>query len=291
MVNLPSPIEELHHPILEENRITLYVKRDDLIHPQIMGNKWRKLKFNLVEAKSQNKESLLTLGGAFSNHIYATAAAGELLGLKTIGIIRGDELSASSNTTLKFAASKGMELKFMSREMYRGLREDPTELYKRYPDSYFLPEGGTNQHAIQGCTEMVAEIEVDFDLIALPIGTGGTFCGVLAGVTPSQHVLGISSLKGDFIKQEIKGLMNKFQIDNPNFQINCNYHFGGYAKTARPLIDFIDWFKETFGIELDPIYTGKTFFAVWDMIKSQKFEENLRIVLLHTGGLRPVEGL
>ena len=290
MANLPSPIEELQHPLLTEKKIQLFVKRDDLIHPDIMGNKWRKLKYNIEEVKKQGKNGLVTMGGAYSNHIYATAAAGEVFGLQTFGIIRGDELNNKSNPTLRFASEKSMQLRFVDRKTFREIREHPELLSQEFADWYFLPEGGTNELAVKGCSELPNEIKMDYSLIVLPIGTGGTFCGVLNGVSDHQTVLGISSLKGDFVKREVKELINQFGIDKSNYEVNTEYHFGGYGKTKRELIDFINWFKEFFGVPLDPIYTGKTFFAVWDMIKTDKFEENLRIVLLHTGGLQGISG-
>ncbi len=289
-MKLPSPIQELEHPILAEKEVRLFVKRDDLIHKEMMGNKWRKLKYNLEEAKNQGCSSILTFGGAFSNHIYATAAAGAEFGFNTIGIIRGEELHTNSNPTLRFAASKGMDLRFVDRKTFSNLREDPIRLKRTEINSYILPEGGTNEFAVKGCKELIKEINIDFDLIALPIGTGGTFCGVLDGVQEWQTVIGISCLKGSFIKQELEKLTSDFAIDNSNYQINTDYHFGGYGKTTGELVDFINWFKEVFAISLDPIYTGKCFFAVWNMIINDKFEKNLKIILLHTGGLQGILG-
>lgn len=291
MVKLPSPTQELIHPILDEKGIQLFVKRDDLVHEEIMGNKWRKLKYNLEEATTLQKKSILTFGGAFSNHIYATAAAGLEFGFKTIGIIRGDELHSESNETLRFASDKGMELHFVDRATYRRYRENHESIASSYPDSYILPEGGTNELAIKGCKEIVREIPTDFDIIALPVGTGGTFSGVLAGVNSRQHVVGVSSLKGVFMENEVRRLLTRYQINNPNYQLETGFHFGGYGKTTGQLIDFINWFKEEFSISLDPIYTGKCFFAVWDMINNDKFEKNIKIVLLHTGGLQGILGI
>lgn len=287
---LPSPIQEIHDPLLANRSIRLFVKRDDLIHPYIMGNKWRKLKFNIEQMRREEKDTIVTMGGAFSNHIYATAAAGKENGIHTIGIIRGEELNEESNSTLRFASSNGMQLSFESREMYGQFRENPDTLKHRYPKAYFLPEGGTNHLAVQGCTEIVEEIDFDFNVIVTPIGTGGTFCGILKGLKSNQHVLGVSSLKGDFIKNEIKNHLKEFDISNDNYTVNTNYHFGGYGKIKPELIDFINSFKEKFNVPLDPIYTGKSFFGVWDMIENDKFEENLRIILLHTGGLQGISG-
>ena len=267
----------------------MYIKRDDLTHPEIMGNKWRKLKYNLEEAKNQGKTTLITMGGAFSNHIAATAAAAHEFGFGSIGIIRGDELNEKSNATLEYANRKGMKLKFVDRTEFRKMREDPS-LIQKPDDCYFLPEGGTNQLAIRGCKEITSEIKIGFDLIACPIGTGGTFCGILDSLSNNQRVLGVSSLKGNFIDAEIKTMCKTYEIDKDNYDLSKQYHFGGYGKTTTELIDFINWFKENFNVQLDPIYTGKCFFGVWDMVKKNKFEENLRIILLHTGGLQGIGG-
>ena len=290
MISLPTPVQSLRHPLLEERGIQLMVKRDDLVHPEIMGNKWRKLKYNIQEAKKRGSRGIITLGGAFSNHIAATAAAAFENGLDAIGIIRGDELHERSNPTLQFASDKQMQLKFVSREAYRSYRTDPATLATTYTDYYFLPEGGTNQLAVKGCAEIIQEIAVEFDVIVSPIGSGGTLCGLISALGDTQKALGISSLKGSFIHNEVKRLLGNYAIDSNKYEIQDQYHFGGYAKTTPELIDFINWFKEYFKVPLDPIYTGKSFFAVWDMIKNFKFEKNLRIILLHTGGLQAIEG-
>lgn len=255
-----------------------------------MGNKWRKLHLNLEKARKEGFKSLVTLGGAFSNHIAATAAAAKEYGFDSIGIIRGEELTVQSNDTLRMAAAKGMQLRFVTREAFKNLRDHPEEVKKSYPSCYFLPEGGTNQLAIMGCQTIVPEIKEEFDLIVAPIGTGGTFCGVTSSLQPKQKAIGISTLKGEFMHKEIKDMMATYQINHPNYEVITSYHFGGYGKTTPELVDFINWFKEYFDIQLDPIYTGKSFFAVWDMIKTDKFVKNLKIVLLHTGGLQGISG-
>lgn len=290
MVSLPTPLLSISHPLLEEKGIKLWIKRDDLIHSEIMGNKWRKLKYNLMAIKSRGMNSIITMGGAYSNHIAATAAAAEENKLSAIGIIRGEELNKNSNTTLQRAASKGMQFEFVDRETFRSWRDQPEQLIKIFPEHYFLPEGGTNELAIKGCEEILPEIDVDFNVLVAPIGTGGTFAGILKSAHDQQKILGISSLKGDFIHQEIQNLLLKHKIIRTNYRIIDNYHFGGYGKSNDELIDFINWFKENFDVPLDPIYTGKAFFAVWDMIKNDKFEKNLKIVILHTGGLQGIEG-
>jgi len=290
MIRVPTPLQQLHHPLIAEKGLTIYVKRDDLTHHEVMGNKWRKLKYNLEEARKQGKRQLLTFGGAYSNHIAATAAAAKLFGFESMGIIRGDELDSQSNPTLRLASENGMKLSFVSRSEFRNLRQSPNELIESKDDVYVLPEGGTNELAIKGCTEIVAEIREDFDLIICPIGTGGTFCGIAKTLKPNQALLGFSALKGYFIKGEVDSLLKKYGIKHKNYVLDTNYHFGGYGKSTSELSDFIRWFEENFRILLDPIYTGKTFFGVWDMVKKNKFEKNLRIVLLHTGGLQGIEG-
>lgn len=290
MVSLPTPLQEITHPLLKEKAVQVYLKRDDLVHPEIMGNKWRKLKYNLAAIKECNLKAIVTMGGAFSNHIAATAAAAQLDGLSSVGIIRGDELNQSSNITLELASERGMLLEFVDRSTFREWRENPNLIKERFPDHYFLPEGGTNELAIKGCEEIIDEIKVDFDLLVTPIGTGGTFAGLLKSTKMHQKIIGVSSLKGQFIHEELENLLLKHQINRKNYQLLDNYHFGGYGKTTPELIDFINWFKENFDVSLDPSYTGKAFFAVWDMIKRNKFENNLKIVILHTGGLQGIDG-
>ncbi|SNS41762.1 1-aminocyclopropane-1-carboxylate deaminase/D-cysteine desulfhydrase, PLP-dependent ACC family [Ekhidna lutea] len=289
MVNLPTPLQEINHPLLDEKKVQLFVKRDDLIHPEIMGNKWRKLKYNLAAMQKTGIKSLVTMGGAYSNHIAATAAMAYENKLEAIGIIRGDELTKDSNPTLSKAHEKGMVLKFVDRTIYRQYRDNPHLVQNEYPTHYFLPEGGTNDDAIRGTGQIIPEIKESFDIIVTPVGTGGTFAGLLASCSSKQKVIGVSTLKGKFIHDEMGSLLNTHQISGP-YEIIDNYHFGGYGKVNSVLIDFINWFKENFNIPLDPIYTGKSFFTVWDMIKTDKFEKNLKIVLLHTGGLQGIEG-
>ncbi len=290
MIKVPTPLQKLSHPLLTQKKIELYVKRDDLTDPDIMGNKWRKLKYNLEEAKKLGCDQLITMGGAYSNHIAATAAAASAFGFSSLGIIRGEELGPSDNPTLQFAQTKGMIFDFVDREFYRTLRKNPSNYLQDFKNAYFLPEGGTNELAIKGCKEIIPEIDIDFDWIVCPIGTGGTLCGLIDALELQQKALGISALIGDFIIKEVENLLDKYRLKKKNYEFNLTYHFGGYGKTNQDLIDFINFFKETFHIQLDPVYTGKSFFSVWDMIKRDKFEENLRIVLLHTGGLQGIEG-
>ncbi|MEO1253567.1 MAG: pyridoxal-phosphate dependent enzyme [Bacteroidota bacterium] len=290
MVSLPTPIQKITHPLLKEKNIHVWVKRDDLIHEEIMGNKWRKLKYNLNQMRVNGQDKLVTMGGAFSNHIAATAAASKEFKFEAVGLIRGEELNENSNPTLKKATQSGMSFQFLDRVTFKNLRENPEKVKEQFPNHYFLPEGGTNKLAIKGCEEVLSEIDFDFDLLVTPIGTGGTFCGLLSGLEASKHLIGVSTLKGSFIYNEMEEMLKTYKISKKNYSILEHYHFGGYGKFTSKLIDFINWFKENFEIQLEPIYTGKSFFAVWDMIKNNKFEKNIKIVLLHTGGIQGISG-
>ncbi|MER2999410.1 1-aminocyclopropane-1-carboxylate deaminase/D-cysteine desulfhydrase [Pontibacter populi] len=286
---MQAPLQQLQHPLLQEHKLILWVKREDLLHPHISGNKWRKLKYNLQEAKVQGKETLLTFGGAYSNHIAATAAAGAEFGFKTIGIIRGEE-HLPLNPTLQFATEQGMELHYISRELYRHKNEPYflAELAVNYNQPYLVSEGGTNQLAVKGCTEIIDDIDVDFDVICCASGTGGTIAGLIAGLAGEKQVLGFPALKGgDFLKDEIDQLVYNYSGENySNWQLITDYHFGGYAKVKPELLEFIHQFQEQHHIPLEPVYTGKMFYGLFDLIAKGYFAKGTRIVAVHTGGLQ-----
>lgn len=284
----PIVNQTLDHPLLEEKGVELAIKRLDLIHPLISGNKFFKLKYNLEEAVNKGYKSILTFGGAYSNHIQASAAATKLFGLNSIGLIRGEE-TLPLNPTLDFAQSQGMKIEYVNRADYRRKNETEflDELKKKYPNCFIIPEGGTNSLAIQGTAEILEDGDKDYSDIILSIGTGGTFTGILKSLQPNQKALGISSLKGSFINKEISELLKKNQIlANGEWEINTAYHFGGYAKYNQVLIDFIWEFYESFGIVLDPIYTGKMMFGIWDLIKKDQFLKGSKVLAIHTGGLQ-----
>ncbi len=287
---LPSPIQEIHDPLFERKGLQVFVKREDLIHPVIMGNKWRKLKYNLEKARHQGCSGIVTMGGAFSNHILATAAAASENNLSSTGIIRGEELNPDSNPTLKNAAAFGMQFDFISRERYKCIREHPEQVKEMHPEAYFLPEGGTNDLAIRGCSELIEEIDMDFDFICTPVGTGGTFAGIVKALDPQRHAIGVSALKGGFIHENIRELFSEQQVSKENYILLDQYHFGGYAKSTDELIDFILDFKGKYGVLLDPVYTGKLFYGVIDLIRKDFFKFNHRIILIHTGGIQGIEG-
>ncbi|SFE21299.1 1-aminocyclopropane-1-carboxylate deaminase/D-cysteine desulfhydrase [Flavobacterium xueshanense] len=272
------------------NSISVQIKREDLIHPFVSGNKFRKLKYNLLQAKAENQETLLTFGGAFSNHIAAVAFAGNEKGFKTIGIIRGDELASkvSENPTLLFAQNCGMQLEFISREDYR-LKSEVSfleNLKQKFGGFYHIPEGGTNDLAIKGCEEILTSEDADFDYICCSVGTGGTISGIINSVLPHQKVLGFPALKGDFLKEEIRNF-----VQNDNWELLTDYHFGGYAKVNAELTVFINHFYLENQIPLDPIYTGKMVFGVIDLIKKNYFPAKSKILLIHTGGIQGIQGM
>ncbi|WBL25150.1 1-aminocyclopropane-1-carboxylate deaminase/D-cysteine desulfhydrase [Zunongwangia sp. HGR-M22] len=278
----------------EDKNIEVWLKREDLLHPEVSGNKFRKLKYNVLEAKRLQKKRILTFGGAFSNHIAATAAAGRIHNIPTIGVIRGEELrkdlqkTLKSNPTLKFASQNGMQFHFIAREDFRR-KNDPDfieSLYAEFGDFYLVPEGGTNKFAIQGCEEILSEEDKNFDFICVAAGTGGTASGLINASAENQNVLAFSALKGDFLKYEIGRFSNK-----KNWTLVSDEYFGGYAKINEELVSFINEFKTEFAIQLDPIYTGKMMFSVFEMIKKNRVPENSRILAVHTGGLQGIAGM
>ena len=275
------------------NAISVTIKREDLIHPFVSGNKFRKLKYNLLQAKEENQETLLTFGGAYSNHIAAVAFAGKENGFKTIGIIRGDELrdKIATNPTLQFAQDCGMQFEFISREEYRLKNEIPflENLKQQHGDFFLIPEGGTNELAIKGCQEILTKEDAQFNYICCAVGTGGTISGIINSVLPHQKVLGFPALKGDFLKDEIRSFVNN-DCDE-NWELITEYHFGGYGKVNQDLISFINQFFKNNNIPLDPIYTGKMVFGVIDMIDTNYFPSESKILLIHTGGIQGIEGM
>ncbi len=282
--------QKISLPLLEKKKVELYIKREDLIHPQISGNKYRKLKYNLLKAKELKYDTILTFGGAYSNHIAATAYAGMINGMKTLGVIRGDELAGSwsSNPTLSAAHKHGMKFKFVSRADYR--KKEITgfldNLKVEFGNFYMVPEGGTNKLAVMGCKEILAPIDSEFDVICCSVGTGGTLAGIINSATPNQHVLGFPALKGDFLKKDIC----KF-VENGNWELCTDYHFGGYARVNESLISFINEVNQNVGIPLDPVYTGKMIYGLLDMIANDYFKPWTKILAIHTGGLQGIAGM
>jgi len=275
---------------LKNPNVELFIKREDLIHPLISGNKFRKLKYNLIQAKKESKSTLLTFGGAFSNNILAVASAGFENNFKTIGVIRGEELieKINENPTLKKAQELGMIFKFVSRENYRNKTNQTfiNSLIEEFGDFYLLPEGGTNELAIKGCEEILTKEDEFFTHICCSIGTGGTISGIINSSFNGQQIVGFPSLKGDFISNEISNFAKK-----SNWNVISEYHFGGYGKISDELIRFINEFNLINNIPLDPIYTGKMMFGIEDLIKKNYFPKGSKILAIHTGGLQGIAGM
>ncbi|PHQ28311.1 1-aminocyclopropane-1-carboxylate deaminase/D-cysteine desulfhydrase [Leeuwenhoekiella nanhaiensis] len=289
-----TPVNSISSTVYGDKHIKVDLKREDLIDAEVSGNKFRKLKYNMLQALEEGHYSILTYGGAFSNHIAAVAKAGKLFGLETIGVIRGEELGKNlditlqKNFTLRFAYECGMQFEFVTRTAYR---EKNTESFReslktKYGTFYEIPEGGTNELAIKGCHEILGATTVDYDYIACAVGTGGTIAGIIEASLPHQKVLGFPALKGDFLEDEIKKYTSK-----TNWELIPDYHFGGYAKTSEELIRFINRFKKEQNIQLDPVYTGKMMYGLTDLIRNGYFSKNTRIFAVHTGGLQGIPGM
>lgn len=293
-INENTPLEEVKDPLLNERKISLLIKREDLNHRDLSGNKWHKLKYNLQEARKQGKNTLLTFGGAYSNHIYATAAAGKIFNLKTIGIIRGEE-HLPLNPTLSFAKDNGMKLYYLDRTSYRQKNspEIINQLQEKFGDFYLLPEGGTNEFAVKGCSEIIGKINIDFDYVCCPCGTGGTLAGLILGLNGKNFALGFAVLKGAlFLKENVHLLLQNSNNNSlQNWDINLDYHFGGYAKMDSDLLDFVKRFTSLTKIPLEPIYTGKMLFGIYDLAVKGFFKEGSQIIVVHTGGLQGLKGL
>lgn len=281
----PAPVERIHHSTIDDCGVELFIKREDLLHPIISGNKWRKLKYILQHALSLETKHLISMGGPWSNHLHALAFVGQQLNIKTTGIIRGEE-PENKSTTLQDMQSWGMELVYVSRSEFRELREfqaydsQPAQKYA----GYWIPEGGASPLALQGVAEILDELGDDsFDTIALACGTGTTLAG-LASHQYQKQLLGFAALKGAaFLNDDVSKLVS---TEHNNWSINLDYHFGGFAKTEQRLLDFMDEFEKQTAIQLDPIYTGKMMFGLFELIQEDKFAPDHKILAIHTGGLQ-----
>ena len=283
-----SPIEEIRHPFFEQKQVRVFVKRDDLIHPFISGNKWRKLKYLLHRASSEGKTHLVTFGGAFSNHLLATACAAAKFGLKSTGIVRGELVD---NDVLMFCKLFGMHLIFVTREDYRDKKALFENYFGKNSQAFFINEGGASIEATAGCAELIDELENEYDHIFCASGTGTTVAGIIKGVEKHQLQTKIHSVPvlkgGEFIRDEILSYFDH----SPAFELHLDYHFGGYAKTKPELIQYIRSFISQTGIVIDPIYTAKLFYAIHDLIQQDYFKTSSNILAIHTGGLFGLLGM
>ena len=300
--HIPSPLQKVALKELEAKNIDLYIKRDDMIHPDVSGNKWRKLKFNIQQARFKGRNKIITFGGAHSNHIAATAKAAEIYGLESIGIIRGEDADFN-NKTLSFARSCGMKLIAVSRSEYRNSDtwDYKESLKQKFGNFYLIPQGGANFYGVNGCIEIMSEIEGELnpDALFVPCGTATTLSGMILGNKNQRKIFGVSALKGgDFLMDDVrKNLMSVYSDKETvnyslrNVSLLTDYHFGGFAKVNRELIAFIRNFYEQTGIKLDPIYTSKTVFAMLEKVRAKHNKMPEKWVLIHTGGLQGIAAM
>lgn len=281
-----SPVQPIVHPLFDEKQLQVFIKRDDMIHPVISGNKWRKLKYTLAAAHNAGKTHLVTFGGAYSNHLMATAAVAAKFGFKSTGFVRGEEVS---NDTLFLCKLHGMHLIFVDRESYRDKLALFNSHFGNNSSAYFINEGGASAEAAQGCSELITELPRVYDHLFCACGTGTTVAGILNGL---QHlptlVHAIPVLKnGEVIAEEVK----QYALHNPTYELHTQYHFGGYAKTTPELINFIKDFVAATGIIIEPVYTGKMMYALFDLARKGYFKPGSSILAIHTGGLFGLLGL
>lgn len=300
--HIPSPLQRVNHSALEENDIELYIKRDDLIHAEVSGNKWRKLRLNFEQARFKGKKTVLTFGGAHSNHIAATAKAAQIFGMNSIGIIRGEEADMH-NPTLSFSRNCGMQLVPISRAEYRNIdsRDYKESLKSMFGDFYLIPQGGANFYGVQGSIDVIKEINTELkpDAIFVASGTGTTLSGILLGNQYGTKIKSVSALKGgDFLLEEArKNLMEVYQDEETtgavleNLSLLTDYHFGGFARVKPELVQFMREFYRHTGIVLDPIYTAKAAFALLDKALTKHNKNPEKWVLIHTGGLQGIPAM
>ena len=290
-----STLQPISHPMFTRHKISVQVKRDDQIDKVISGNKWRKLKYNLLHAKAINAKGIITFGGSFSNHIHACALACKQQQLSAIGIIRGEE-DNQDNYTLAWAKHWGMQLSFVNRKTYR-LRNEKSylqHLQQQYPDYLIVPEGGSNALALIGMAEVIDELnqQSEFDTLLSPVGSGGTLAGLISADKNQHKILGISVLKQDgYLVKQVNDLLPEHAKAHTNWQLMSQYHGGGYAKFSAQDAQRIRSFSAVVGIDFEPVYSGKMILALLDLMSTGYFPAHHRIVLLHTGGLQGLAGM
>lgn len=283
-----SPVHQIQHPLFDEKGLQIFIKRDDLIHPVISGNKWRKLKYTLLKARAEGKTYLVTFGGAYSNHLMATAAAAARFGFKATGFVRGEEVD---NDTLFMCRLHGMELLFADRDSYRDKPALFHQYYGNNSDTFFIDEGGASAEAALGCSELVDELTETYDHVFCACGTGTTAAGIINGLhrraLPSTfHAVPVLK-NGDFMADEI----GKYLNHTANYELHTGYHFGGYGKTTPKLIDFVKQFVAHTGILIEPIYTGKMLYALYDLAREDHFAPGSKILAIHSGGIWGLLGM
>ena len=294
-LNLPSPVTQIHNELLDSKQVELFIKRDELIHPVIQGNKWRKLKYNLIQAEKDKQHTLLSFGGAYSNHLHALAAAAKQLKLKTIGIIRG-EAPKKLNPCLQDLLDWGMQLKFITRKQYKQKNDLDfiQQLHREFGEFYLIPEGGNNNAGKKGCGELLDELDTQYNVICCEVGSGTMLSSLIEhNKSAAIQYLGFAVMKNPQLDQDIKDSLNLSAIDTgipTNWTINHDYHFGGFAKTSPELNQFIENFKEDYAIQLEPVYSGKMLWGILELVKQNYFPPASKVLAIHGGGLQGLRG-
>ncbi len=285
-LKIHSPVEQLFDPLFVDKKVEVFVKRDDLIHPFISGNKWRKLKYLLTDAAEKRRHHLITFGGAYSNHLLATACAAAKFGFESTGFVRGERVE---NEVLMLCQLFGMKLIFTERSAYRNKIELFKQNFEKDSRAYFIDEGGAGELGVKGCAELIEELPISYDHLFCAAGTGTTAAGIIRGVEVNQlnslvHIVPV--LKGgEFLRQEILGYSAR------PFEFHSDFHFGGYAKINEELIKFIKTFCASTGLLIEPVYTGKMFFALYELIRQGNFSAGSKILAIHSGGLTGILGM
>lgn len=290
-LHLPSPLQSFSFGQYPDTKIL--IKRDDLIHPLVSGNKWRKLKYNIKFAQDHGFEGILSFGGAFSNHLYALAAASKLAGIRCKAMVRGDGFD-KRNHTLKFLKDQGVDISFVDRSSYRKKTEKDflASLQKQYPDFYIVPEGGSNQLAIQGVTELMDEVYVNNDLgrllVICGVGSGSTITGIVKGLKEGDRALGVLAVNDNSLPGKIKAELT--ELENQQLSLDLGAHLGGFGKTNDALIKFINDFYSVTKIPLEPLYTGKVLYRLHALLEEERLTSFDNILVIHTGGLQGNKG-
>jgi len=288
------PLEVFQHPLLTQNNISLHIKRDDLLHPVVSGNKLYKLMLNLEQFKHQHKKTLITFGGAYSNHLHATAFMGKKLGIQTVAIVRGEQL-VPLNPTLKDCTDWGMIIEPVSRGLYRQKQQAPEiqSIIDKYSSPYVVPEGGANRLGVLGAAKMLDGVnQKKLDVVVVACGTGVTMAGIISACEPHVRVVGFPALKAEkWMKDEVQGWLDAVACESHNWALQHNHHFGGYGKTKPELLEFMADMEANYNLLLDPIYTGKAFYGLLRMIESGEIAKGSKVLFVHSGGLQGRRGL
>jgi 1-aminocyclopropane-1-carboxylate deaminase len=288
------PLEPFNHPLLLKHNVSVNIKRDDLLHDVVSGNKLYKLMFNLEQFKRSRKKTLITFGGAYSNHLHATAFMGKESKFQTVAIVRGEQL-LPLNPTLKDCTDWGMILEPVSRSSYRQKQASPDiqHIISKYPSAYVVPEGGANELGVLGAAKILEGVDQKkVDVVVVACGTGVTMAGIVSACEPHVLVVGMPALKAhNWMASEIQGWLDVVNCSNTNWMVECDYHFGGYGKTKSELLQFIEKMAQDYQLLLDPIYTGKAFYGLLKMIELGEIVSGSRVLFIHSGGLQGNRGL